>query len=98
MSCSPASRGRQCPSYQPIGLSAYSASNALAAAEQTTFDSSLARYRSRVGSITDVYVAQAQLLQTFSAAATLALATGALGSGSKIETRDASSRRHFKIE
>ena len=60
-------------------LSAYSASNALAAAEQTTFDSSLARYRSRVGSITDVYVAQAQLLQTFSAAATLALATGALG-------------------
>ena len=72
-------------------LSAYSASNALAAAAQTTFDSTLASYRNRVGSITDVNIAQSQLLQArnastdaysaaLSAAATLALATGALGS------------------
>jgi outer membrane protein len=72
-------------------LSAYSASNALAAAAQTTFDSALASYRNRVGSITDVNIAQSQLLQArnastdsystaLSAAATLALATGALGS------------------
>jgi outer membrane protein len=72
-------------------LSAYSASNALAAAAQTTFDSALASYRNRVGSITDVNISQSQLLQArnastdaysmaLSAAATLALATGALGS------------------
>jgi outer membrane protein len=72
-------------------LSAYSASNALAAAAQTTFDSALASYRNRVGSIIDVNIAQTQLLQArnastdaysmaLSAAATLALATGALGS------------------
>jgi outer membrane protein len=72
-------------------LSAYSASNSLAAAAQTTFDSALASYRNRVGSITDVNIAQSQLLQArnastdaystaLSAAATLALATGALGS------------------
>lgn len=72
-------------------LSAYSASNALAAAAQTTFESALASYRNRVGSITDVNIAQNQLLQArnastdaystaLSAAATLALATGALGS------------------
>jgi outer membrane protein len=72
-------------------LSAYSASNALAAAAQTTFDGALASYRNRVGSITDVNIAQSQLLQArnastdaysmaLSAAATLALATGALGS------------------
>jgi outer membrane protein len=71
-------------------LSAYSASNALAAAAQTTFDGALASYRNRVGSITDVNIAQSQLLQArnastdaystaLSAAATLALATGALG-------------------
>jgi outer membrane protein len=71
-------------------LAAYSASNALAAAAQTTFDSALASYRNRVGSITDVNIAQTQLLQArnastdaystaLSAAATLALATGALG-------------------
>jgi outer membrane protein len=62
-------------------LSAYSASNA----------SALASHRNRVGSITDVNIAQNQLLQArnastdaystaLSAAATLALATGALGS------------------
>jgi outer membrane protein len=72
-------------------LSAYSASNALVAAAQTTFESALASYRNRVGSITDVNIAQTQLLQArnastdaystaLSAAATLALATGALGS------------------
>jgi outer membrane protein TolC len=72
-------------------LSAYSAANALAAAAQTTFDSTLASYRNRVGSITDVNIAQIQLLQArnastdaystaLSAAATLALATGILGS------------------
>ena len=75
-------------------LSAYSASNALAKAAQTTFDSALASYRNRVGSITDVNIAQTQLLQArnastdaystaLSAAATLALATGALGSAPK---------------
>jgi outer membrane protein len=71
-------------------LSAYSASDALVAAAQTTFNSALASYRNRVGSITDVNIAQTQLLQArnastdaystaLSAAATLALATGALG-------------------
>jgi outer membrane protein len=71
-------------------LSAYSASNGLVAAAQTTFESALASYRNRVGSITDVNIAQTQLLQArnastdaystaLSAAATLALATGALG-------------------
>ena len=72
-------------------LSAYSAANALAAAAQTTFDSALASYRNRVGSTTDVNIAQTQLRQAqnastdaystaLSAAATPALATGALGS------------------
>ena len=70
---------------------AFGAANALAAAAQTTFESALASYRNRVGSITDVNIAQTQLLQArnastdtystaLSAAATLALATGALGS------------------
>lgn len=71
-------------------LSAYSASQALAEATQTTFDSALAAYRNGVGSITDTTLAETQLLQAknassdaystaLSAAATLALATGALG-------------------
>ena len=71
-------------------LSAYSASQALASAAQTTFDSALAAYRNGVGSITDVTIAQSQLLQarnastdaystSLSAAASLALSTGALG-------------------
>jgi outer membrane protein len=71
-------------------LSAYSASQALASAAQTTFDSALAAYRNGVGSITDVTLAQSQLLQarnastdaystSLSAAASLALSTGALG-------------------
>jgi outer membrane protein TolC len=71
-------------------LSAYSASTALAAAAQTTFDAALTAYRSGVGSITDATLAQSQLLvakntaidaynAALSAAATLALAAGALG-------------------
>jgi outer membrane protein len=71
-------------------LSAYSASTSLASAAQTTFDAALAAYRSGVGSITDVSLAESQLLQAknastdaystaLSAAATLALAAGTLG-------------------
>jgi outer membrane protein len=71
-------------------LSAYSASQTLETATQTTFDSALAAYRSGVGSITDATLAATQLLQAknestdaystaLSAAATLALATGGLG-------------------
>ena len=61
-----------------------------AIAAQTTFDAALAAYRSGVGSITDLTLAETQLLlaknasadaysTALSAAATLALATGALG-------------------
>ncbi|MBB5357093.1 outer membrane protein TolC [Rhodanobacter sp. ANJX3] len=71
-------------------LSAYAASQSLAAAAQTTFDAALAAYRSGVGSITDLTLAESQLLQAknastdaystaLSAAATLALSTGTLG-------------------
>ena len=72
-------------------LAAYSASQALATAAKTTFDGALGAYRHGVGSITDVTVAEIQLLQAknaatdsystaLTAAATLALVTGALGS------------------
>ena len=72
-------------------LSAYDASTSLAAAAQTTFDAALGAYRSGVGSVTDVTLAETQLLlarnaatdahsAALSAAATLALAAGALGS------------------
>ncbi|HET7837028.1 MAG TPA: TolC family protein [Variovorax sp.] len=72
-------------------LSAHDASDALVSAAQTTFDAALAAYRSGVGSITDVTLAETQLLlarnahadaysTALSAAATLALAAGALGS------------------
>jgi outer membrane protein len=72
-------------------LSAYSAATALSAAAQTTFDAALAAYRNGVGSVTDVELAERQLLvakdaatdaysTALSAAATLALAAGALGS------------------
>jgi outer membrane protein TolC len=72
-------------------LEAVSAAGVLVEAAQTTFDAALDAYRSGVGSITDVTIAQTQLLQardaatdaystTLSAAATLALATGSLGS------------------
>ena len=71
-------------------LSSYSASQTLDAAAQTTFGSTLAAYRNGVGSITDLTLAETQLLQAknastdaystaLSAAATLALAAGALG-------------------
>jgi outer membrane protein len=63
---------------------------ALTAAAQTTFNSSLAAYRNGVGSTSDVTIAERQLLAAknaatdaystaLSAAATLALAAGALG-------------------
>src|SRR6478735_4429062 len=72
-------------------LSAYSASTALVAAAQTTFSAALSAYRNGVGSITDVALAERQLLvaknaetdsysTAVSAAATLALAAGVLGS------------------
>jgi outer membrane protein TolC len=71
-------------------LSTYSASQTLEAAAQTTYDSALAAYRNGVGSITDLTLAETQLLQSknastdayskaLSAAATLAVSTGALG-------------------
>jgi len=71
-------------------LAAYGASTVLAAAAQTTFNSALAAYRNGVGSITDVTIAERQLLAAknsatdaystaLSAAASLALAAGALG-------------------
>jgi outer membrane protein len=71
-------------------LAAYSASTVLAAAAQTTFNAALAAYRHDVGSISDVTTAERQLLaaknaatdaysNALSAAATLALAAGALG-------------------
>jgi outer membrane protein len=71
-------------------LSAYSASGSLSKAAQTTFDAALAAYRNGVGSITDLNIASTQLLQAknastdaystaLSAAASLALSTGALG-------------------
>ncbi|HEY0146376.1 MAG TPA: TolC family protein, partial [Methylovirgula sp.] len=72
-------------------LAAYSASVQLSSAAQTTFDAALAAYRNGVGSITDATLAETQLLQAqdarsdaystaLSAAATLALSAGALGS------------------
>ena len=72
-------------------LNAHSASTSLVAAARTTFDAALAAYRNGVGSITDATVAETQLLQAtnsltdahsaaLAAAATLALAVGALGS------------------
>jgi outer membrane protein TolC len=72
-------------------LSAYAASTALVAAAQTTFNAALSAYRNGVGSITDVTLAERQLLvaknaatdaysTALSSAATLALAAGVLGS------------------
>jgi outer membrane protein len=72
-------------------LSAYAASTALTEAAQTTFNAALAAYRDGVGTISDVVTAERQLLQaknaatdaysnSLSAAATLALSTGVLGS------------------
>ena len=72
-------------------LAAYSASTSLMEAAETTFEAALAAYRNGVGSITDATLAETQLLQArnastdahsaaLSAAATLALAVGNLGS------------------
>ncbi|MBC9032646.1 TolC family protein [Sphingomonas sp. JC676] len=72
-------------------LAAVDASTALVAAAQTNYDAALDAYRSGVGPITPVLEAQTQLLaaktasidaysQALSSAATLALATGSLGS------------------
>ncbi|WP_028450269.1 TolC family protein [Chitinibacter tainanensis] len=71
-------------------LAAYSAAEALVSATQTTYEAALAAYQHGVGSISEVTSAQTQLLvakntladsysATLTAAATLALATGALG-------------------
>ena len=71
-------------------LSAYTTATALATVAQTTFDAALASYRDGVGSITAIMLAERQLLAAknaktgaystaLSAAATLALAAGALG-------------------
>jgi len=72
-------------------LAGYAAAQSLAVAAQTTFDAALAAYRGGVGSISDLTLSETQLVQAryavsdaystaLSAAATLALATGALGS------------------
>jgi outer membrane protein TolC len=71
-------------------LSAFHAAETLAAAAQTNYNAGLAAYRNGVGSATDVTLAESQLLQArnassdaysnaLAAAATLALASGALG-------------------
>ena len=71
-------------------LAAHTASRSLAAAAQTTFDAALTAYQSGAGTITDLTLAQSQLLQArnastdsyataLSAAVTLAFSTGALG-------------------
>ncbi|WP_454766283.1 TolC family protein [Cupriavidus campinensis] len=72
-------------------LAAYDAARALAQASQTTYDAAFAAYRKGVGSVTEANLAQNQLLLAqnasadaysgaLSAAAALALATGAIGS------------------
>jgi outer membrane protein len=71
-------------------LSAYRAATSLTSAAQTTFDSALTAFRSGAGSITDVTLAETQLLQSksastdaystaLSAAASLAFSAGSLG-------------------
>ena len=71
-------------------LASYEASQSMTTATQTTFDAALTAYRSGVGSITEMKLAEIQLLQAknassdaysaaLSAAATLALSTGTLG-------------------
>ncbi|MGB0135522.1 TolC family protein, partial [Dokdonella sp.] len=72
-------------------LETWQAATALKAASQITFDAALEAYRNGVGTITGVHAAEIQLGEAenatadaysgaLSAAATLALATGALGS------------------
>ena len=71
-------------------LAAYEAAKALADAAQITYDAAFAAYRKGVGTVTDANLAQNQLLLArnassdaysgaLSAAAALALATGAVG-------------------
>ena len=71
-------------------LAGYAAAQSLESAARTTFTAALAAYRQGVGSITEVILSEMQLAQanyavadaystSLSAAATLALATGALG-------------------
>ncbi len=71
-------------------LAAHDAAQSLEAASETTFKAALASYRYGVGSLTDATIAETQWLQAknavadtysaaFSAAATLAYATGSLG-------------------
>ncbi len=71
-------------------LATHDAAGALLAAAQTTYDAALSAYRQGVGSATDIHAAERLLLDArnassdsysaaLSAAATLALATGALG-------------------
>ena len=75
-------------------VSTYNAAQELLNATQTTFDAALAAYRSGVGSITELTLAETQLLQAkntltdcynkaLAAAATLALSTGGLGAAPK---------------
>ena len=75
-------------------VSTYNAAQELLNATQTTFDAALAAYRSGVGSITELTLAETQLLQSkntltdcynkaLAAAATLALSTGGLGAAPK---------------
>ncbi|KWI98696.1 RND transporter [Burkholderia ubonensis] len=72
-------------------LASHEAATALVAAAQTTYDAALTAYRNGVGSVTDATLAQSQLLAAknadvdsycgaLSAAASLALATGTIGS------------------
>ncbi len=72
-------------------LSAHDAATALLAAAQTTYDASLDAYRSGVGAATEMLIAERQLIEArniatesyygaLSAAATLALSAGELGS------------------
>jgi outer membrane protein len=71
-------------------LAAYTAAQAVSVAAQTSYDAAFAAYQHGTGSITALLLAQTQLLQArnaasdayyavFSAAATLAFTTGALG-------------------
>ncbi len=71
-------------------LAAHDAASELREAAQTTFDAALAAYRNGVGSSTEMMVAERQLLEArnaygdsysiaLSAAASLALASGVLG-------------------
>jgi outer membrane protein TolC len=72
-------------------IAAYDAASSLSKAAQTTFDAASVAYRSGVGSITDATLSQTGLLgarqamvdaysAALTAAATLAFATGSLGS------------------